>query len=39
MFSYKRKRKRSFKQQKGSGGGLQMRILKKEQEKRGLAGI
>lgn len=39
MFSYKRKRKRSLKQQKGSGGGLQMRILKKEHETSGVAGI
>lgn len=30
---------RSSKQQKGSGGGLQMRILKKKQEKGGMADI
>lgn len=30
---------RSFKQQKGSGGGWQMRVWKEEQKKGGMAGI
>lgn len=30
---------RSFEQQKGSGGGWQMRVLKEEQEKGGMAGV
>lgn len=30
---------KSFKQQKGSGGGWQLRILEKEQEKGGMVGI